>query len=504
MRNYPIFRLVIPLAAGIFFAETFPLEMGNLAIGLVVLFLVGQGLLLGHSSFGGRWVFGAGVSAFMFLVGMILTEAAWKRVRTEWDAEWADYQGVLLDTPLEKPKSYQCLVDVEGKDVVLYFPKDSLSSALRVGDGVMFRARIADPVNRYWYHKGVSGTAFVPADNWEKAEGMSGMSLKQRALSFRESVLEKYRQWGVDERTFPVLSALTLGYKGDLDKQTRETYSVAGISHVLALSGMHIGFIWLLLDGLSGLLLKGRLRWLKWLLVVSVLWTFAFVVGLEASVVRAVIMCMLLELGRVSGGRPMSMNTLAIAALFMLLYHPFYLFDVSFQLSFVAVASILCICPVLFGSLDVRSRIGRWCWGVMSVSIAAQLGTAPLVMFYFSHFSVYFLLANLVVSLVVPLIIYLSVLMPVVSPLPALRGMCVTLLDSLVSVLNGTAEWTSGLPFSSFSLKGIGWVEMLMCYVVLAFGLMLWKTGKKVWLVRLLCAFAGLLGVRLLSIWNGG
>lgn len=503
MRNYPIFRLVIPLAAGIFFAETFPLEMGGWAIWLLALLLVEQGLLLRYSSFGGRWVFGTGVFAFMFLVGMILTEAAWGRLKTEWDTTWLEYQGVLQDTPLEKPGSYQCLMDVEGKDVVLFFPKDSLSSALRVGDRVMFRTRIAAPESRYWYHKGVSGMAFVPKGQWKKTDGTVNMSLKQKALSFREHLMEKYRQWGVDEQTFPILSALTLGYKGDLDKPTRETYSVAGISHVLALSGMHIGFIWFLLDGLLGLLMKGRLRWLKWLLVVSVLWAFAFVVGLEASVVRAVIMCMLLELGRASGGRPLSMNTLSIAALCMLLYRPFYLFDVSFQLSFVAVASILCVYPVLFRCLDVRNRVTHWCWSAMSVSIAAQLGTAPLVMYYFSIFSVYFLLANLVVSLVVPLIIYAGVLMLVVAPLPVLREMCVTLLEFLVSMLNGVAEWTSGLPFSSFSLKGLGWLEMLVCYVVLAFGLMLWKTGRRVWLIRLLGSLVGLLGLRLLSIWNG-
>jgi len=503
LRNYPIFRLVIPLAAGIFFTETFPLEMGGWAIGLLVLLLVEQGLLLRYSSFGGRWVFGTGVFVFMFLVGMILTEAAWRHVKTEWDTTWIEYQGVLQDTPLEKPRSYQCLVDVEGKDVVLYFPKDSLSSALRVGDRVMFRTRIAAPESRYWYHKGVSGTAFVPNGQWKKTGGTVNMSLKQRTLYFREHVMEKYREWGVDEQTFPILSALTLGYKGGLDKQTRETYSVAGISHVLALSGMHIGFIWLLLDGLLGLLMKGRLKWLKWLLVVSVLWAFAFLVGLEASVVRAVIMCMLLELGRASGGRPLSMNTLSIAALCMLLYRPFYLFDVSFQLSFVAVASILCVYPVLFRSLDVRNRMARWCWGVMSVSISAQLGTAPLVMYYFSNFSVYFLLANLVASVIVPLIIYISLLMLVVSPLPCLRGICIILLDALVAVLNGVAEWTGNLPLASFSLQGLGWMEMLVCYVVLAFGLMLWKTGKKVWLLRLLAAIVCLLGLRLWTVWNG-
>ena len=91
--------------------------------------------------------------------------------------------------------------------------------------------------------------------------------------------MEKYREWGIGKEQMPVLSALTLGYKGELDKETREAYSVAGISHVLALSGMHIGFIWLLLNGGLRWLMGRHWRFLRWLVVTLVLWGFAFVVG---------------------------------------------------------------------------------------------------------------------------------------------------------------------------------------------------------------------------------
>ena len=155
----------------------------------------------------------------------------------------------------------------------------------------------------------------------------------------------------------PVLSALTLGYKGDLDKDIKQAYSVAGIAHVLALSGMHIGIIWFLLSVFLKFLLRGRLKLLEWCLVAMVLWAFAFVVGLEASVVRAVVMCMLMGVGRLTGSKILSMNTLSIAAFFMLIYHPFYLFDVGFQLSFVAVASILAFYPLIFDCVKVRQKI---------------------------------------------------------------------------------------------------------------------------------------------------
>ena len=124
-----------------------------------------------------------------------------------------------------------------------------------------------------------------PRGAWEKTSRVAALTLKQKALSFREKMIQKYKQWGVGDEQMPVLSALTLGYKGDLDKDIKDAYSVAGISHVLALSGMHIGILWLLLDFLLKPLVVLRLGWLRSLLITGILWGFAFVaqkVGAEA------------------------------------------------------------------------------------------------------------------------------------------------------------------------------------------------------------------------------
>ena len=501
-----MFRLVIPLAAGIFFADTFRLEIGEWPVTLMLSLLVLLGVLLKVSPYRWRWMFGAGVGVFLFLTGWMLVGHAWNRVKVDWPSESLVYRGVLKDSPIAKANSYRCHADVSGKDVWLYFPKDSLSASLRVGDGILFRARIASPSNkdslqtfdyaRYLYHHGISGTGFVSSMAWEKVE-VADKNLKREALGIRERILEKYKEWGINEEVFPVLSALTLGYKGELDKDTRESYSAAGISHVLALSGMHVGIVWLLLDGMLSLLMRKRLKWLKCCLVVAALWMFAFVVGLEASVVRAVVMCMLMGLGSLSGSRPLSMNTLAIAALCMLLYHPFYLFDVSFQLSFVAVASIWLFYPVFSEGLFVKNRLGRRLWGVMSVSMAAQLGPAPLVMYYFSGISVWFVLANLVVALLVPFIIGGSILMVVMAPFAGIQVYVVQGLNLLVAGLNLVADYTARLPFATWAVDGMEVVEVVACYVVLAFGWMLWKTRIRRWLIRLLGAVACLLAFHL-------
>lgn len=115
-----------------------------------------------------------------------------------------------------------------------------------------------------------------------------------------------------------------------------------------------------------------------------------FLVGLPPSVIRAVVMCMLMTVARAAGERTLSLNTLAIAAFFMLLYNPFYLFDTGFQLSFLAVFSILFIYPVIFRCWRVHHPVPRYIWGIVAVSLAAQLGTAPVVIYKFAYFPVCF------------------------------------------------------------------------------------------------------------------
>ena len=472
MNTYPIFRLAISLAAGILFANTY--WTGNMTwqIGILLSILLALGCLLKNPSYAGRWVFGAGVSCFMFFVGVVLTGYAWEKVKADLSPSRLVYNGRLVESLVEKVKTYQCRVETRDKEVLLYFPKDSMSASLKPGDEILFRARMEGNYAPYLYYDGISGTAYVPADAWKKTGNRDWDNLKTKALYLREWLIGKYRQWGIGDEELPVLSALTLGYKGELDKETREAYSVAGISHVLALSGMHIGIIWFLL------------RWLKGGLVIPLLWGFAFIVGLEPSVVRAVVMCMLMELGRLSGSKVFSMNTLCVAAFFMLLYHPLYLFDVGFQLSFVAVASILFFYPPMFSLFFFQNKLLRWTWGILCVSMAAQLGTAPLVMYYFSNFSVYFLMTNLVASVLVPFIIYGAVLLVVMMPFPGCQRCVAWCLNSMVDGLNAMAGWVSGLPHATFSLSILNPLEIMVFYVMLGMWLMYARCRRRKWLTR--------------------
>ena len=167
--------------------------------------------------------------------------------------------------------------------------------------------------------------------------GESG-SRDERAFILRQQVLDRYRQWGVSEEAFGVVAAMTLGEKSLLEKDVKETYSKVGASHILALSGLHLMIIYAFI---SLFIAWRRFRLLSQVVVVAALWAFAFLVGMSPSVVRSALMITLYALLSLGHRERMSVNTLSLAAIVMLVVNPPSLFDISFQLSFMAVLAIL-------------------------------------------------------------------------------------------------------------------------------------------------------------------
>lgn len=523
-KAYPIFRLTIPLVAGIFLSDTFfqgTMVAAGCSIGIGVC-LLGMCLTVKGQGYSTRWLFGSMAFLFLFCVGALSVQYKKGKVAYKWPSERAIYKGVIKETPQTKEKTYLCKLDIEARiapdsisagwmvkeavpvnrTVLVYIAKDSLSEKLQCGDPLYFYARVSQPQQMgipgefdyaaYLFRQQISGTAVVFPGYWRHAGMREPLNLKQRASVWREKILQYYRKWGFSGDEFAVLSALTVGYKEELSEELKGTYQTAGVSHVLALSGMHVAILWGLLSGVMRPLDRKRLgRWMKCFFLVVILWAFAFLVGLSASVVRAVVMCMLMTMARAAGERALSFNTLAIAAFLMLLYNPFYLFDVGFQLSFLAVVSILAIYPVVFRAGGNRCSVLRYVWGVVAVSLAAQVGTAPLVIYYFAHFPIHFLLANLIVAPLAFLIIYGAVAVFIFSPFAVVHEWGVKGLDGLLWLLNNSIKWVEHLPFSQYGEVHFSLLQVCLLY----FLLLLWvdyRWGKS---RRLAVAMLGVLNL---------
>ena len=263
---------------------------------------------------------------------------------------------------------------------------------------------------------------------------------QQYFLHQRTLLLQRLETAGLSDNQYAVVAAMALGDKSSLTKDLKETYSMTGASHILALSGLHLGIIYALLS----MLVVGR-RWqmVSQVAIILSIWAFVFLVGMSTSVVRSAVMLTVYALLAIGHRQKMSVNTLAFTAIVMLLVSPQALFDVGFQMSFMAVFSILLFTPLFYRPFSAEylmtHRLVKWLWGMVAVSIAAQIGVAPLIAYYFGRFSCFFLLTNFIVIPAATLILYLSLATLLIPSIGVV-------LASIVGLLNTTLLYISSIP----------------------------------------------------------
>ena len=396
----------------------------------------------------GRWPFwqSAALGAGFLLLGMLLSPGDEPRVA---DGTWTE--AVVASAPAQRPKTImvELLLPATGERRRCYLWSDERSQQLHVGQNLMVCIHDGQFIGRSDWRPG--GDAFNHATSLQR--------LRIRALQWRGRLLERYRSMEGDDEAQAVLAAMVLGDKSALTRDLRQTYSSSGASHVLALSGLHLSIIYLLLSRLT----LGRRRWwLTQVLVVLAIWAYALLTGLSVSVVRAATMLTVYALFSLGGRRRSSLGVLSFTALVMLLVSPASLFDVGFQLSFMAMLAILLFDPFFKGLISTRwlmeHRPVKWVYDLAAVSFSAQLGTAPLVAYYFGQLPVWFLLTNLVVIPLATVILHGAVLVLVV---PALGGALLW----VVEVLNAFLEWESRLPLASISGLHPSPLQVVMAYV---------------------------------------
>ena len=363
--------------------------------------------------------------------------------------------------------------------VLLRIEQDTCPKGLHAGSLILFVPRIAPIANRknpeafdyasLMRHRGYVYTQYLPHDRWAYVGESELPALKRHALSLRDSCLGLIDNGGFSSQARSILKALLLGYTGELDTAQREAFSVAGLSHVLAVSGLHLGIIWSVAAALLAPLAWLRLRRLQAAIIWLLLWGYAVVTGLSPSVIRACVMASVVLAGIIIGRKAYPMNSLFVAAFAMLLYNPHYLFQVRFQLSFLSVFSILLFYRPLYNLLPHKHRIARQAASLLAVSAAAQLGTLPLVIYYFHTLPLAGLLTNLIVVPLLPLLLgggFLWLFMAGIGATPTLLGKGV---NALADGLDHFSRLVEGRPWSA--IENI-WVEPgeLVFWFILIFG----------------------------------
>jgi competence protein ComEC len=343
------------------------------------------------------------------------------------------------------------------QQLLIYLERNEASVQLAAGNVVLAFTRpvnVPEPLNpgefnwcAFMAGRNIHKQAYLESSQWRISDTPCGPSLTTKADRCLQFLLAIYKRLALKQNLNGLLSALTLGYKGEVDAFTRQAFSRAGVMHVMALSGFNVAVIAYTLGFL--------LPWLKRFksgamylatITISIVWIFAFVTGLSPSVCRAAAMISLLLLGKAFNRNVNTYNILFASATLMLALSPALITDVGFQLSFTAVWGILLFQKRFLSLVTFRNPGLRWLWNLFAVSFAAQLATTPLTLYYFHQFPVYFWLSNLFVVPLVSVIIVVAAFYLILASLSIPAMWAGKILECLLSALFHSVSWIEALP----------------------------------------------------------
>ena len=271
-------------------------------------------------------------------------------------------------------------------------------------------------------------------------------------INMREGIMDQFDKWFENSKSNQIAKALLLGQKKSLDKDVSEAYATAGAMHVLAVSGLHVGIIY----GFFFLFFKPyrlsigyRITYLS--ILIGVIWAYAMLTGMSASVMRAATMFSLMALAQMKSRNPSIFNAIALSAIILLVFDPFLIYAVGFQLSYIALLGIVLIQPLLVNLWLPKQRMAEYIWQISTVGAAAQLATFPISGYYFHTFPVYFLLSNVVAIPGAFLIMSFGIPFMLFSSVPFLGSTLAVLTEKLISIVNQLIFWIQELPFSKVS-----------------------------------------------------
>lgn len=407
-----------------------------------------------------------------------------------------------LREPLtEKPASWKTVADIisiennrgfyksSGK-VILYFQKRDSIAPLHYGDIILTKS-ILQPIRnsgnpgsfdyeRYCHLQNIFYQGYIQQNSWHLLSVTQKNLFKSFFLSCQSWCLQTLALYIHDKRSLGLAQALLVGYRDNMDKDLVQAYANAGVVHIIAISGLHLALIYLvLLFILKPLPDKGRWRWLKGIIVILSLWCFAMITGAAPSALRASVMLSFIVIAKSFIERQTNIyNTLAASAFLLLCYDPYMLFNVGFQLSYLAVLGIVIFQKPVYTLLISENKVWNYCWKMMSVSIAAEITTFALAIFYFHRFPVMFLAANLIVVPLATFILYGEIILILISffkPLAIIAGL---ILSKSIAYMNGFIEWINGISLSGLSGIFYTAVETILLYAIITSGA-LWLLQKK-------------------------
>lgn len=498
----PFVRFTIALAGGISVAYFFrpSLIFTISAAVLCLLIFLSLHFFLSRKE-GLKFKAAKGITAlfFLFLGGNILLISYQKCEKEGFqDKKQIEfYEAVLLSEADEKENFFRINAEIKQvfqkgewrpakAKIILYFNKRFYKKP-KTGQAVIVKGMPSQPqpsrnpgefdYAAFLASKNITFTHFLYNGQAQYRQEGEDFPLLQAGMSIRNYCLEKLDD-NLPEKQASIAAALLLGTKKDLPDDIRENYASTGLMHLLAVSGLHTGIIYQLLVVLLGPLRKRKIgKFVFALSCITGLWGYALITGFSASVLRAAFMFSCFLLAGTLNRKPSAFNTLALSAFCLLLWNPFLLFDVGFQLSYAAVVGILLVLPLITELFPVSGKVASYFRDMAGISIAAQVFTFPLAIYYFHQFPVYFLFSNLAIVPVAVLSVYCGVLMLAVAQIPLVVDIVAYILKNLLIFQEFLVSIFSSLP-APVIMGSFSFAEMILVFFLVFLLIVFLKTKR--------------------------
>jgi competence protein ComEC len=506
----PLLKILIPFLSGILFALSgldfhVPFYIIVSSFFLLAFFVFRYRKIIKNYNF--RWIFGFLIAVFFLSSGNFLANSRLKVASDDYSnfVNANDTLIILVTEPVSvRENSVRAIVEAEsvfsneslkplsGK-VMLYFQKDSLTSTIKYGDRLLVAGSfnlLKEPANpgefnykRYLSLRGVHTQGYVKSGYWQVIEKDQGSWFRSTALNIRNYFLNIFRENKMEGNEYGVVSALLLGYTDKLDPDLMQSYASTGVLHVLSVSGMHVGVIFIVLNFLLAFLEKKKWgKFLRTILLLLFIWFYAAITGFSPAVNRAAAMITFVILGKSFGRFTNIYNTLAASALFLLILDPLVVADLGFQLSYISVLGIVILQKPIHKLWSPANWLMKQVWLLVSVSLAAQLTTLPVSLFYFHQFPNYFLITNLLVVPFSNIIIYNAILVLMASPVGVIAMLLAKSLIFMIWCLNSIIEYIEHLPFSTTTGLRITFYEMIFMYFFIISFILFFFSKRKMFL----------------------
>jgi len=474
LSKYPLLKILIPYVTGIICANFCHFSEQTILFFLIVtavLWLMAL-FMLRLKRYKWQWLktvvmalafFFAGVSTLTFRLSPRFSPEQRKILE-----ESHEFVVRVVDHPVPRARSVKVVaelrhnaenVPLRGKVLLYVQSTDPDATPLRYGDILAVSTSLSEfepPANpdafdtrRYMQRKGIFLTGFVPANGWQLLEHRAANPLKSLSHSMQQSLASRYATVGMSGAELAIARAILLGDDDTMEPELRASYASAGVSHILCVSGMHVGVIFMILNFLlKPLDLFPTTRFFKALLLMLSIWLYAHITGLSPSVTRSATMFTFVTVGGVMRRNTNVFHSLMASLFVLLAIRPQLLFEVGFQLSYLAVFGIVLLQPRIAGIYTCKTKVANYFWELLSVSVAAQIATFPISAYYFGLFPNYFLISNLTVIALSFVVIITGVVVLSVSFVPAVAGVFSFLMTWEIRIMNGIVAFVEGLPGS--------------------------------------------------------